>query len=55
MDSRKSIVRVVLSPPQKEILNKICVKLGQSESETLRAAFMEYAMRMSLVTEKVHQ
>ena len=51
---KKNIVRVVLSPPQKDILDRICVKLGQSESETLRAAFMEYARSISLVTEKVH-
>ncbi len=51
---RKNIVRVVLSAPQKDILDCICVKLGQSESETLRVAFMEYAKSISLVTEKVH-
>jgi hypothetical protein len=44
---RKYIVRVVLSPQHKEILDNICVKLGQSESETLRVAFLEYAKSIS--------
>jgi hypothetical protein len=52
--AKKHIVRVVLSPQQKELLDKICQKLGQSESETLRIAFLEYAKSISLVTEKVH-
>ena len=51
---RKHIVRVVLSPQHKEILDNICLKLGQSESETLRVAFLEYAKSISLITEKVH-
>jgi len=51
---RKHIVRVVLSPQHKEILDDICIKLGQSESETMRIAFLEYAKSISLITEKVH-
>ena len=51
---RKSVVKVVLSPQHKEILDNICVKLGQSESETMRIAFIEYAKSISLITEKVH-
>jgi len=43
-----------LSPQHKEILDNICVKLGQSESETLRIAFLEHAKSISLITEKVH-
>jgi hypothetical protein len=38
----------------KEALEQICRKLGQSESETLRIAFLQYAEKLSLVTEKVH-
>ncbi len=53
-DAQENIGRVVLSPQHKEILDNICVKLGQSESETLRIAFIEYARSISLVTEKVH-
>jgi hypothetical protein len=52
--TRRDIVRVVLSKQQREILRQISGKLGQSESEVLRMAFMEYAKSISLVTEKVH-
>jgi hypothetical protein len=52
--ARKHIVRVVLSPQHKELLDRICQKLGQSESETMRVAFLEYAKSISLITEKVH-
>jgi ABC-type transport system involved in cytochrome c biogenesis ATPase subunit len=52
---RKHIARVVLSQQQKDILDSVCARLGQSESETLRAAFMEYAKSINMVTEKVHQ
>jgi hypothetical protein len=45
---------VVLSKQQKELLDRICYKLGQSESETLRIAFLQYAEKLSLITEKVH-
>jgi hypothetical protein len=51
---RNHTARVVLSPQHKEILDSICIKLGQSESETLRIAFLEYAKSISLITEKVH-
>jgi len=51
---KKPIVKVVLSKEQREILDKIAAKLGQSESETMRMAFMEYAKSISLITEKVH-
>jgi hypothetical protein len=44
----------VLSKEQREILDKIAAKLGQSESETMRMAFMEYAKSISLITERVH-
>jgi hypothetical protein len=52
--ARKSIGRVVLSSQYKEILDNICRKLGQSESETLRMAFLQYAEQLGLITEKVH-
>jgi len=52
--TKKLVVRVVLSPQHKELLDKICVKLGQSESETMRIAFLQYAKELNLVTEKVH-
>lgn len=34
-------------------VRQIAWKLGQSESETVRTAFMDYAKSISLVTEKV--
>jgi hypothetical protein len=52
--AKKHIVRVVLSKQQKELLDKICYKLGQSESETMRVAFLQYAEKLNLVSEKVH-
>lgn len=52
---KKPIVKVVLSKEQREILDKIAAKLGQSESETMRMAFMEYAKEINVVTEKVHE
>ena len=51
---KKPIVKVVLSKEQREILDKIAAKLGQSESETMRMAFMEYAKSISLITERLH-
>jgi hypothetical protein len=51
---KKPIVKVVLSKEQREILDKIAAKLGQSESETMRMAFIEYAKSIRLITEKVH-
>jgi len=47
-------VKVVLSRQQREILRQIAGRLGQSESETMRIAFLEYAKSISLITEKVH-
>jgi hypothetical protein len=51
---RRDIVRVVLSKQQREILRHIAEKLGQSESEVLRMAFLQYAEKLSLITERVH-
>jgi hypothetical protein len=51
---RKGTVRVVLSRQEREILRRIADKLRQSESETTRTAFMDYAKSISLITEKVH-
>jgi len=38
---RKCIAKVVLSKEQKEILCELARRLGTSESETLRMAFMD--------------
>jgi len=51
---KKSIVKVVLSREQKEILDELARRLGISESEALRMALMDYAKELSLVRERVH-
>ena len=52
--AKKCVVKVVLSRQQKELLVRIAAKLGMSESETMRVAFLEYAKSLSLITEKLH-
>jgi len=52
--AKKCIAKVVLSSEQKQILERIATKLGMSESETMRVAFLEYAKSLSLITEKLH-
>jgi len=52
---RKSIVKVVLSREQKEILDELARRLGTSESETLRMALMDYAKELSLISERIHR
>ncbi len=47
-------MRVVLSRQHREILDYICAKLGQSESETMRKAFLDYAEKLNVVSEKIH-
>jgi len=52
---RKSIVKVVLSKEQKEILDELARRLGTSESETLRMALMDYAKELNLISERIHR
>jgi hypothetical protein len=52
---KKCIVKVVLSKEQKEILDELARRLGTSESETLRMAFMDYAKELSLMSERIHR
>jgi hypothetical protein len=51
--NRKPIVKVVLSKEQKEILDSLTRKLGLSESELMRTAFMEYAKSLSMISDFV--
>jgi len=51
---RKDWVKVYLSKEQRRLLERIAESLGIGESEVLRKAFMDYAEKLSLVTEKVH-
>jgi hypothetical protein len=52
---RKCVVRVVMSKEQKEILDELARRLGTSQSETLRIAFMDYAKELSLMKERIHR
>ena len=52
---RKCVVRVVMSKEQKEMLCELASRLGTSESETLRMAFMDYAKELSLMKERIHR
>ncbi len=53
--ARKCVVKVVLSKEQREILSELARRLGSSESETLRLAFMDYAKELSMVKESIHR
>ncbi|MCW4006163.1 MAG: ribbon-helix-helix protein, CopG family [Candidatus Bathyarchaeota archaeon] len=44
-----------MSKEQREILGELARRLGASESEILRLAFMNYAKDLSLVKEQVHR
>ena len=50
----RRLVKVYLTNEQKQILEQICGKLGMDKSEVLRKAFLDYAEKLNLVTEKVH-
>lgn len=52
---RKCVVKVWLSKEQREILGELARRLGASESEIMRLAFMNYAKDLSLVKEQVHR
>lgn len=51
----KPIVKVVLSTEQRQILKRIAARLGTSESEVMRTAFMEYAKDLSMISEHIHK
>jgi hypothetical protein len=53
--ARKRVVKVVLSKEQKQMLDELAVRLGTSESETLRMALMDYAKELDLVRERVQR
>jgi ribulose bisphosphate carboxylase small subunit len=52
---RKSVVKVVLSQQQREILTELSTRLGTSESETMRMALMDYVKELSLMSETIHR
>jgi hypothetical protein len=51
----KHVVKTMLSREQHEILKRLAQRLGTSESEVLRTAFMEYAKSLSLIAEHIHK
>jgi hypothetical protein len=53
--ARKVVVKVVLSREQREILVELATRLGTSESEALRLAFMDYVKELSLMSEALHK
>jgi hypothetical protein len=53
--ARKSVVKVVLSKEQHEILTELATRLGASESEAMRWALMDYAKDLSLMSETIHR
>jgi hypothetical protein len=52
---RKRVVKVWLSNEQREILIELARRLGASESEVLRLAFLDYAKELSLMKESMHR
>jgi hypothetical protein len=52
---RKSIVKVVLSKEQREMLSELATRLGASESETMRMALMDYAKELNLLQERINR
>jgi len=53
--ARKPIVKVILSKEQRQILQNLVMRLGTSESELMRTAFMDYAKSLNLLNEYVHR
>jgi len=49
----KKIVRSVFSRELYEVLEEIKIKLGLSESELLKIAFMDYAQKLNVIAEKI--
>ena len=52
---RKCVVKVWLSNEQREILSELARRLGTSESDVLRVAFLDYAKELSMMKESLHR
>jgi hypothetical protein len=50
---RKRVVKVLLSNEQRELLDLLRMRLGISQSEALRTAFMGYVKDLNLLSEKL--
>lgn len=51
---RRTPVKVYLSHPELEMLDRITSTMGQDRSGVLRTAFLAYAKDLSLIQERVH-
>lgn len=51
--SRKKPIKVYLSDPQIEILDRVAAVLGEDRSGSLRAAFLTYAKEIGAVEERL--
>jgi DNA-directed RNA polymerase specialized sigma subunit len=49
----KKVVRSVFSRELYDVLQEIAEKLGLSESDLIRIAFMDYAQKLNKLTEKL--
>jgi DNA-directed RNA polymerase specialized sigma subunit len=49
----KKVVRSVFSRELYDVLQEIAEKLGLSESDLIRIAFMDYAQKLNKITEKL--
>lgn len=50
----RKAVKVYLSHEQRELLKKICRKLGMDESEAMKVVLLDYAKSVNLVKEQMH-
>jgi len=50
---RKRVVKVLLSNEQRTLLELFCKRLGISQSEALRTAFMGYVKDLGMLSEKL--
>ena len=51
---KRTPVKVYLSRPELEMLDRITSTMGQDRSGVLRTAFLAYAKDLSLIQERVH-
>jgi hypothetical protein len=53
--AKKTVVKVVMSQEQRELLALLAERLGTSESEVMRLALMDYVKELSLMSEVLHR
>jgi len=52
---KKTLVKVVMSKEQRELLAVLAARLGTSESEAMRLALMDYVKELSLISEALNR